>query len=150
MHAQSGNASLLNALSVLYLIFGCLGMLGFFLQTAWFAWLLGELRSTGGFHDFPAASGMETTEPMFTMVAIIFAIVLLATAALSMAMVVCGLALRRRQSRGLIYALAIISMLVFPVGTVLGMLTIYAFNDPATRQIFDYSRVDDSQQRNSA
>jgi hypothetical protein len=130
------NTEHLNLLSIFYFAFGGLSLLGAFILFIYML-IIGLVFSNSHVQESiqtqPEGAIVGT---VFSVLSVVFIILFVFILVVGILQIIAGFRLRQKRSKGLILTAAILALLSFPLGTVLGVFTIIILSRPVVDQMF--------------
>lgn len=125
---EKSNIDNLNLLSIFYFVFGGMSVLGsliMFLYTL----IFGVLRNKVGVHSYEA-------DTVFTILTSVFGIIGIIILVVGVMQIICGLKLRKQTNRMFSIVIAAFTLLSFPLGTALGVLTLIVLSKNSVKDLY--------------
>lgn len=125
---EKSNIDNLNLLSIFYFVFGGLGVLGSLIMFL-YTFIFGVLRNKVGVHSYEA-------DTVFTILTSVFGIIGVFVLAAGVLQIFCGLKLRKQTNRTFSVVIAALTLLSFPLGTALGVLTLIVLSKSSVKELY--------------
>jgi hypothetical protein len=130
------NTEHLNLLSIFYFAFGGLSLLGAFILFIYML-VIGLVFSNRHIQEsIQSQPDGEIVGYVFGVISVVLIVVFVLVLTVGILQLMAGFRLRQKRTKNFIVVVAVLALLSFPLGTVLGIFTIIVLSRPAVVEIF--------------
>ena len=135
-YEERTNAEHMNLLSIFYFAFGGLSLLGAFILLIYMV-VFGAIFSNKTIQEsINQQPEGEVVNYVFGIVSVVFLVIFILVLAVGILQIIAGFRLRQKRNRNFIIVVAVLALLSFPLGTILGIFTIIVLSRPAVIEMF--------------